>query len=38
MGLHIAHHNIHALFLRLMGCLEHGIGLAYTCCIAKKDF
>ena len=36
--LHIAYYNIYALFLRLMGRLQHGIGLAYARRIAKKDF
>ena len=38
VGLYIAHHHIHALSLRLMCRLQHGIGLAHTRCIAKKDF
>lgn len=38
MRLHIAHNNIDALFFRLMGRLQHGIGLAYARRVAKKDF
>ena len=38
MRLYIAHYNIYAFFLRLMGRLQHGIGLAHTRRIAKKDF
>lgn len=37
-GLHIAHHQISALFLRLMRRLRQGIRFAHAGRIAKKDF
>mgnify|MGYP000665700625 CR=1 FL=1 len=38
MRLHIAHHQISALFLRLMRRLRQGIRFAHAGRIAKKDF